>query len=87
MLSLLNLCSLVSAISNDSQCFSLDHRGLAGEPHHIKCTLNGSEKVRLGEKWDGDIQVDVKDKHGNDIKKVTETERKCLAICIMKRSL
>ena len=45
-------------------------RGVAGEPAQIKCSLNGSSKVRLGQKVDGDIQVNVKDKHGNEIKKV-----------------
>jgi len=45
-------------------------RGVAGEPAQIKCTLNGNSKVRLGQKVDGDIHVDVRDKHGNEIKKV-----------------
>jgi hypothetical protein len=52
----------------DSMIFC--HRGIPGEPHQMKCILVGSDKVRLGEKWDGDIQVEIKDKHGNDIKKV-----------------
>jgi len=45
-------------------------RGMAGEPAQIKCSLSGSSKVKLGHKIDGDIQVTVKDKHGNEIKKV-----------------
>ena len=45
-------------------------RGVAGKPAQIKCTLSGNTKVRLGQKSDGDIQVNVKDKHGNEIKKV-----------------
>jgi len=45
-------------------------RGVAGEPAQIKCSLSGSTKVKLGQKVDGDIQVNVKDKHGNEIKKV-----------------
>jgi len=44
---------------------------LAGEPAQIKCTLNGSKSVKLGQKVDGDIQVNVRDKHGNEVKKVT----------------
>lgn len=45
-------------------------RGMAGEPAEIKCTLKGSNKVRLGQKVDGDIEVSVRDKHTNEIKKV-----------------
>ena len=45
-------------------------RGEAGEPAAIKCTLKGSNKVRLGQKVDGDIEVSVRDKHTNEIKKV-----------------
>ena len=45
-------------------------RGVAGEPAGIKCTLSGSSKVRMGQKVDGDIEVSVRDKHGNEIKKV-----------------
>ena len=48
-------------------------RGVPGEPAHIKCTLSGSSKVKLGQKVDGDIQVNVKDRHGNEIKKVSRT--------------
>jgi len=51
-------------------CACMCGRGVAGEPAQIKCSLNGSSKVRLGQKVDGDIQVNVKDRHGNEIKKV-----------------
>jgi len=51
-------------------CVCVCGRGVAGDPAQIKCSLNGSSKVRLGQKVDGDIQVNVKDKHGNEIKKV-----------------
>lgn len=50
--------------------FLLCVRGVAGDPAQIRCTLNGNSKVRLGQKVDGDIQVHVRDKHGNEIKKV-----------------
>jgi len=46
-------------------------RGVAGEPANIKCTLTGNSKVKLGQKVDGDIDVSVRDKHGNEINKVT----------------
>jgi len=48
----------------------LFNRGTPGEPTQIKCILRGSNKVRLGEKLEADILVLVKDKHGNEIKKV-----------------
>ena len=51
-------------------CVCVFARGVAGEPAQIKCSLSGSSKVRLGQKVEGDIQVSVKDKHGNEIKKV-----------------
>ena len=54
-------------------CVFVYVRGVAGEPSQIKCTLNGNGKVKLGQKVDGDIQVHVRDKHGNEIKKVKQT--------------
>ncbi len=36
----------------------------------MKCRVNGSNSVRLGETLTADILVGIKDKHGNDIKKV-----------------
>jgi len=61
------MCSVCSQLLFDV-CVCI--RGVAGEPAEIKCTLNGSCKVRLGQKVDGDIDVSVRDKHGNEIKKV-----------------
>ena len=45
-------------------------RGTVGPAAEIKCVLQGSNKVRLGEKLEGDILVYVKDKHGNELRKV-----------------
>ena len=36
----------------------------------MKCRCSGSNKVRMGEKLASDILIGIKDKHGNDIKKV-----------------
>ena len=59
---------VVNLLPIDTVCVCT--RGTAGEPAQIKCTLNGSSAVKLGQKVEGDIQVNVKDKHGNEIKKV-----------------
>jgi len=62
----------IRGVTSEFVCFCVYVRGVAGEPAQIKCTLNGTGKVRLGQKVDGDIQVHVRDKHGNEIKKVKQ---------------
>ena len=45
-------------------------RGRAGEPAQIKCKCTGNTTIRMGEKMKGEIDVHIKDKHGNEIKQV-----------------
>ena len=54
------------------------YRALCGEVAHMKCMLNGSNTVRMGEKLMADIQVNLTDKHGNVIKKVSRGKVNCL---------
>jgi len=55
---------------------------VAGEPAQIKCSLSGSSKVKLGQKVDGDIHVNVRDKHGNEIKKVRHSRRAVIGFAL-----
>ena len=50
--------------------FKCVSRGRPGEPAQIKCKCTGSTNIRMGEKMKGEIDIHIKDKHGNEIKQV-----------------
>ncbi|XP_048363519.1 structural maintenance of chromosomes flexible hinge domain-containing protein 1 isoform X2 [Sphaerodactylus townsendi] len=55
-------------------------RPLPDEPKHIKCKLNGSNIIQMGEKLQAEIEIMIIDQHGNQIQNLTSSSLNSLGI-------